>query len=283
MILKKYTEFINENNIETGEFSSAEEYLTKKEFVLENGLWNHPGGIFIENKHRHLLIKNGKLIVKFGVIKGLFNITGSLLDSESDLKLKSADGLPVKCMKLDISYNKIESLKGIGTFEELDASFNRLTDLQGCPEIIDGKFDVHGNNITTLKGGPKEVIYYFDVSNNKLTDLQGFPVLNNSTAYLFDNDLETFYGIKIINRSSTLSNKVAPKVPEEEIEFLKSKSKTAGKKITNYALELVEYILKEYDESVILKLNLPDVALVNLPEKYKNLFRSSKGIKKFNI
>lgn len=61
----------------------------------------------------------------------------------------------------------------------LDASFfcagNLLTDLQGCPEIINGDFDCARNQLTSLKGSPVTVSDSFRIGGNPLTSLAGGP------------------------------------------------------------------------------------------------------------
>lgn len=50
-----------------------------------------------------------------------------------------------------------------------------LVSLEGCPEEVDGYFDVSYNELTTLEGAPEYVGKHFDCSGNKLISLKGCP------------------------------------------------------------------------------------------------------------
>jgi len=50
---------------------------------------------------------------------------------------------------------------------------NKLTSLEGAPQIVDGDFLCHNNNLTSLEGAPKEVSGNFLCSSNNLTSLKG--------------------------------------------------------------------------------------------------------------
>jgi Leucine-rich repeat (LRR) protein len=277
--MKRFDDFITENVLNK-EFETASDYLQAKGFVSENGLWNYSKSITIENKHRNLLIKDGKLVVRFGKIEGDFNIQGG----GTKTKLISSEGLPTSCRKLDITYNEITNLEGIGDIKSLDAANNMITSLKGSPRVINGSFDVEDNKLTTLKGGPEHVYGYFDCSENELTDLQGCPTTDNSI-YLHGNLFKTFYGLKKIDRSIDLifDKDNSHKVPEEEITFLRNKISTTGYVFDNYIIELILYVVDNFESKGVRNLNLPDDKIDTLPDDIKNIYISSMGLNKFNM
>jgi len=50
---------------------------------------------------------------------------------------------------------------------------NRLTTLEGAPEVVGGDFSCFNNELTTLEGAPKKVGRDFYCRNNQLTTLEG--------------------------------------------------------------------------------------------------------------
>ena len=277
--MKRYNDFISEN-ILSDTYNNASDYLKAKGFVFENGLWNYNKSVIIEHKYRSILIDDGKLTVKFGKIDGDFNIQGGGTDN----KLTSIEGLPTDCKKLDITYNEITNLEGLGNIKSLDAANNMITSLKGSPKIIEGSFDVEDNELTTLLGGPEHVHGFFDCSENNLTDLQGCPTTDNSI-YLHGNLFKTFYGLKKIDRSIDLifDKETSNEVPEEEISFLRSTISTVGYEFKNYIIELIQYVIDEYGSDSIRNLNLPEDKISSLPDDIKNVYTSAKGLNKFNM
>lgn len=73
--------------------------------------------------------------------------------------------------------NKLTTLEGCPQI--INGSFscgkNKLKTLKGCPQIINGSFNCYGNNLTSLEGGPQTIKDSFDCSFNQLASLEGCP------------------------------------------------------------------------------------------------------------
>ena len=54
-------------------------------------------------------------------------------------------------------------------------SHNKLTSLDGAPQVVGGSFYCFENKLKSLEGAPKEVGKKFYCSDNKLTSLEGLP------------------------------------------------------------------------------------------------------------
>ena len=82
----------------------------------------------------------------------------------------------------------------------LDCSNNKLTSLEGAPEVVKGNFDCSYNKLTSLEGAPEVVEGDFDCSHNNLTSLEGVP-----------------YAVKIISDfdDETLKKYLLEKYPEQ--------------------------------------------------------------------
>ena len=114
--------------------------------------------------------KNGKLKIKFGIIKGDFDCSKS--------ELTTLEGAP---QKVDggfwCSDNKLTSLEGapqeVGV--DFDCSYNQLTSLEGAPQKVGCDFICVRNQLTSLEGSPQEVGGNFNCRNNQLTSLEGAP------------------------------------------------------------------------------------------------------------
>ena len=276
MKIKRHSDFIVETFV-LKDFEKVSDYLSAKGFVFENDLWNCNKSVIIENKYRQLLVKDGKLIVKFGKIIGKFTFSGG----GTETKLTSVIGLPTYSKTLDVSYNEITSLEGIGDFDNLDAANNMITSLKGLPKNIEGSLDLQDNDLKTLKGGPDTIGSYFDVSENDLTDLQGAPLVETSF-YVHGNMLKTLFGLKRIDRSISIVD-AGEDVPKEEVSFANSKMTSIGYVVKDYVLELVEYVVAEFGPNNVANLNLPEEYLSTLPDDIRNIYTSAKGLKKFNM
>jgi uncharacterized protein YqgQ len=60
--------------------------------------------------------------------------------------------------------------------ENFNCSNNKLENLEGSPEIVEGIFDCSYNNLPSLVDGPKQVGREYDCSYNPLKTLEGIPV-----------------------------------------------------------------------------------------------------------
>ena len=124
------------------------------------GLYDCDGNVKVE---KDLVSPDGKLVVKFGVVKGDFDC--------SYINLTSLIGAPQKVGKGFYCYeNQLTSLEGAP--QEVGQSFycyeNQLTSLKGSPQKVGGGFDCHNNKLTSLEGEPKVVCESFDCHANKL-------------------------------------------------------------------------------------------------------------------
>jgi len=89
----------------------------------------------------------------------------TILIKFSQLEIRTVEG------SFDCSYNELTSLKGCPEIitRSFDCSYNELTSLKGCPEKANGHFDCGCNNLTSLKHGPKKVDgnYWCDINEKK--------------------------------------------------------------------------------------------------------------------
>lgn len=283
MKIKKHSDFLNETRLMTDKFSSAEEYLERLGLVQDaEGKWNYDAGmktILIDAKNRDLIVKNGKLTVRFGVLEAAFKMVGNF---EDDKDLTSLEGLPEKAEEVDLSGNKLTSLEGIGIYRSYDLSNNSITSLKGLPNEISEDLYVNGNKLTTLEGGPDKVGGILDVTDNQLTNLKGFPY-KVSNAYIESNPLKTAYGLRRIDRSFPLTKSSLREIPDKEYEFLRHKMLSKDHDIHDYMKELIKFVVDEYGAKAIIDLNLPQDYLDTMPEDLKNIYKSGKGMKKFNV
>ncbi len=162
-----------------------------KNYVIVKGI-NYP---YVVNVAGPVDFRNKGLTeipVKFNKVKGDFVLSdnalttldfcpkvvgGSFLCASN--KITSLAGFPLKIGgRINLVNNQIKSFKGLnikrvtGTF---NFSYNKLTSLKGCPEIIDLDFHVSSNQLTSLRGGPTFVGKTYKCSENLLTSLEGVP------------------------------------------------------------------------------------------------------------
>ena len=110
-------------------------------------------------------VKNGALMVKFGVVNGIFDCSG--------VGLTTLAGAPSKCSEFNCSNNSLTSLQGSpqtvydGT---VDCSKNKLKDLLGGPQT--GAFTKLDGDVSTAQ---RNTFYRYDCSNNLLNTLKGYP------------------------------------------------------------------------------------------------------------
>ena len=134
---------------------SAEERFVKEGFKKNaNGEFDIDGD-FDLREHDYLIV-DGKLVVKFGKVKGNF-------DCYECENLTSLEGCPREVIG-DFDCNscyKLTSLEGCP--EKVGGDFNcsscyELTNLKGSPEKIGGSFSCsYCENLMSLEGGPREV------------------------------------------------------------------------------------------------------------------------------
>lgn len=91
---------------------------------------------------------------------------------------KNPDGTYNVNGKIDLSYRKIGSLKGLNlpihtVVGDFIATSCQLTSLEGAPRVVRGDFNVYGNKLTDLVGGPSYVLGEYDCRDNTLKSLKG--------------------------------------------------------------------------------------------------------------
>ena len=133
----------------------------------ETGLHDCNGDVKVE---QDLVSPNGKLVVKFGVVKGDFDC--------SYINLTSLEGTPQEVGgDFDCGENQLTSLEGAP--QEVGGSFgcsnNQLISLKGAPQEVSGSFWCRENQLTSLEGAPQVVGGRFDCGKNQLTSLEGAP------------------------------------------------------------------------------------------------------------
>ena len=84
---------------------------------------------------------------------------------------------------------------------------NKLTSLQGAPQVVNDSFYCAHNNLTSLEGAPSAVKGNFSCSNNKLTSLEGAPSVVNGIFYCSFNKLTSLEGApSVVNGVFSCSN-----------------------------------------------------------------------------
>ena len=175
------------------------------------GLYDCDGDVKVD---KDLVSPDGKLIVKFGVVKGDFDCIGN--------KLTSLEGAPQEVGgRFNCGANNLTSLEGApqkvgggfychdnklislnGSPKKVGGGFycyvNQLTSLEGAPYEVGGNFECFSSRLTSLEGSPQKVSGEFDCHNNSLTSLKGAPQKVGGNFDCYENDIvfdEThFYG-----------------------------------------------------------------------------------------
>jgi len=110
-------------------------------------------------------VKNGALMVKFGVVNGTFDCSG--------VGLTTLAGAPSKCSEFNCSNNLLTSLQGspqIVYDGTVDCSKNKLKDLLGGPQT--GAFTKLDGDVANAQ---RNTFYRYDCSDNLLNTLKGYP------------------------------------------------------------------------------------------------------------
>ena len=130
---------------------------TKQELVerITKDFVKNPDGTYStkENVDAALLVKNGKLIIKFKYVSGDFKCF--------KCGLTSLEGAPETVGKrFNCDLNNLTSLEGgprlVG--DDFLCSHNKLVSLEGSPKVVQGDFVCYYNNrLSSLKGAPEVV------------------------------------------------------------------------------------------------------------------------------
>jgi len=94
----------------------------------------------------------------------------------SHCKLQTLEGVAQRVGMLDVSNNRLTSLKGLGEIDfSMNFSHNKITSLELCPDTINGSFLFTNNCLTSLEFVPKSIRYALDVSCNQIENLEFCP------------------------------------------------------------------------------------------------------------
>lgn len=155
---------------------TREERISRKVKII--GLIKNSNGTYDSKEHIHSfqcmhLMDNGKFIIKFGTINGVFDC--------SKIGLKSLEGAPEE---VKMSFN---------------CSSNPLTTLEGGPKIVGGDYKCINCSLTSLKGAPEEINYLkdFNCKNNYLNTLEYAPKNVGGNFYCQENNLISLKGAPI--------------------------------------------------------------------------------------
>lgn len=248
MILKRYTEFLNDNRIL--EFYNEDEVLErseKAETILEsmecekvNGRWNCQNFNLnaLKYESRKYFVYRGILTVKFGRIKDSFILSGA------DLKNMSIENLPTYVgVDLDLSNNHISTLEDFNTqvTGSLNLSHNHLHKLENMPTTLEGEFNVNANMLTTLEGCPEEVQFFYG-EDNFVNTAFGAP----KRVLGYNNN--AWHG-----KLHGAGGKLDDKIPLIEREFYAKRAyynpKNNDNGIVNYWVELFQFIMEKYKDN----------------------------------
>jgi len=274
--MNKFTNKVHENK----QFDSYEDFLTyKKAYQDEKGYWNCDKNLSISERYQHLFIKNGKLICKFGVIKGKFTFRGTqkIKDRTNEDILTSLKGMPIEVYdNFSVAHQKgITSPIGMPKKVGNNVEFRncKLTTLEGLPAECENLI-LPGNQFKDLSGLSSSTRGIIDVSYGKLESLEG--IKTRITCGYFharpNKKLKTIKGIEKINSKRGYVLDHESKIPEWIIYFLHE-----NKKNDNIYLEILQHIIDSGKISRINELDWPEGFLND------NLKKSAKGISKFNI
>jgi len=98
----------------------------------------------------------------------------------------------------DCSEQNLEDFQGV-KFGKVSGHFdcprNKLTSLEGAPQVVGGHFDCSSNFLTSLEGAPKEVGGWdFYCHKNNLTSLEGAPQKVRGNFFCYSNNLTSLAG-----------------------------------------------------------------------------------------
>ena len=131
------------------------------------------------------------------------------------LVFKELTKIPIKFRNVSGHFNcksnKLTSLEGCPQVVggDFNCSYNELTNLDGCPKKVGRDFNCIRNNLSTLLGGLVEVGRDFDCSDNNLISLDGCPESVGGDFDYFGNDLlgDQLFGLSYNQVKVYLQNK----------------------------------------------------------------------------
>jgi len=162
----------------------------KDELILDD---NNLNNLNIDEYVKKIMIKNIKKFVdKFKITPEFYGIKDYRFNLDGTLDVFQNVYLNYHLYKLPFKFGKIDG--------DFFCDNNKLTNLKGCPKIVNGDFTCGGNRLTSLKGSPEEVNGYFSCNTNKLTSLKYLPKIINGHLDCRHNDLTSLkYCTKNIN------------------------------------------------------------------------------------
>jgi hypothetical protein len=177
-------QFIVFNPKDTPAEKLLEYFGIKKYTINEDGMVDVDGSVDLS--HRNLT----EIPIKFGVVKGNFNVKGNNLlslkncprevngtfDCSFNKQLTLLKWGPKEAQSYYCNYCDLKSLEGAPNeiLYDFNCSYNsNLTSLKYGPKIV-GDYNCSNCNLTSLKGGPKSVENYY-CYNCKLKTLEGAP------------------------------------------------------------------------------------------------------------
>lgn len=138
-------------------------------------------------------MKHLKRFESIGTIKDIEEICDDLyvcnytINSDNLIDVKDHVDLSyMELKKIPINFGKVKY--------NFSCSHNKLTTLEGCPQIVGGDFYCTGNKLTSLIGCPQIIGGDFDCSRNKITSLEGFPKGIGGNIDCSQNDITDFNG-----------------------------------------------------------------------------------------
>ena len=121
-----------------------------------------------------------------------YNPATGLVDVEGNF-----DCSPEEVEDLEEDFEELEDLKGVRFGKvsgDFNCNYNKLTSLEGAPQVVGGSFKCRDNRLTSLAGAPQKVGKDFDCGVNKLTSLEGAPQKVSGDFSCYDNKLTSLEG-----------------------------------------------------------------------------------------
>ena len=133
-------------------------------------------------------------IKRYTISNGMVDVDGGV-----DLSNKNLDKLPLTFGIVTgvfyCDYNKLSSLEGAPNVVGGDffCNNNQLTSLEGSPKEVGGDFHCFNNRLTSLEGAPIKARSFF-CPNNQLTSLEGAPIEVGGDFFCYTNKLTSLEG-----------------------------------------------------------------------------------------
>ena len=207
----------------------------------------------------------------------------------SNNELKSLDGCPSEIGgKLLCDHNQINTLEDLNStlaVQVFSCSHNKLTDLRGCPSVMD-RINVSNNPLTSLKGMPQAISSTTSNGIIKEVQLDAKSTRLKNYAYITTNtfNITSLYKISKHERDFVKCKKTRKKKDRADTtipakDALMTSSFYYGMDEKEYYLELANFIVDINMEEDADEIMWHEDVLPNI----KNLFSSMKSVNKFNL